>query len=124
MPATACWWATRLHTAHFSIGSGTRLALEDVIALVERAEVLRLEGRMRRCLPTRHSANRCCARSSMPRCSSARWYEDFDKHMALEPWAFALSYIRRAGRLDAARLAAMAPVFANGLATRGIGMEA
>ncbi len=26
------------HTAHFSIGSGTKLAMEDAIALVERPE--------------------------------------------------------------------------------------
>jgi 2-polyprenyl-6-methoxyphenol hydroxylase-like FAD-dependent oxidoreductase len=112
-----------LHTAHFSIGSGTRLALEDVIALVGALKAC--DWQVDVALPAYQAQREPVLRKIVDASlRSARWYEEFDKHMALEPWPFALSYIRRAGRLDAARLAAMAPVFANGLATRGIGMEA
>jgi 2-polyprenyl-6-methoxyphenol hydroxylase-like FAD-dependent oxidoreductase len=111
-----------LHTAHFSIGSGTRLALEDVIALVGALKAC--DWLVDEALPAYQAQREPVLRKIVDASlRSARWYEEFDRHMALEPWPFALSYIRRAGRLDAARLAVMAPVFANGLATRGIGME-
>ena len=43
--------------------------------------------------------------------------------MALAPWPFALSYIRRAGRLDAERLRGLAPRFAAALEEKGISLE-
>jgi hypothetical protein len=44
--------------------------------------------------------------------------------MELDPLPFALSYIRRAGRVDAARLRAMAPKFAATLEAHGIDLDA
>ena len=111
-----------LHTAHFSIGSGTRLALEDVVAL---ARALEGEGwDVPRALPAYETARRpVLEKITAAALASARWYERFDEHMALEPWPFALAYLRRAGRLDAERLKRLAPRFADSLATRGVPLE-
>jgi 2-polyprenyl-6-methoxyphenol hydroxylase-like FAD-dependent oxidoreductase len=99
-----------LRTAHFSIGSGTRLALEDSIALARAldehwgdipAALAAFEAARRPVVETLTSAAE----------ASAGWYEEFDRHMALPPIDFALSYIRRSGRVDLDRLARIAPRF-------------
>lgn len=112
-----------LHTAHFSIGSGTRLALEDVIAL---SRALRDNNwNVAQALPAYQAARQPIVEKIVGAARrSADWYEQFDAHMALDPWRFALSYIRRAGRLDAARLRRLAPRFTDQLSRQGIDMEA
>ncbi|MEL7131479.1 MAG: FAD-dependent monooxygenase [Pseudomonadota bacterium] len=112
-----------LHTAHFSIGSGTRLALEDVIALV--TALRDADWHVSDALPA-YQAARQPVLDKLVRAAraSAQWYEDYASHMDLAPWPFALSYIRRAGRLDATRLRRMAPVFYAELQSRGIDLEA
>jgi 2-polyprenyl-6-methoxyphenol hydroxylase-like FAD-dependent oxidoreductase len=98
-----------LHTAHFSIGSGTRLAMEDVISLVKALEaedgiaqgLARYEAERRPIVKTFVEAAK----------SSAQWYEHFPEHMTLTPLDFAYSYITRSGRIDPARLRAMSPLF-------------
>ena len=111
-----------LHTAHFSIGSGTRLALEDVIALVKA-----LAGHdwdVAAALPAWQAERQPVLDKIVTAAlASARWYEQFDRHMQLDPWAFALSYIRRAGRLDAGRLRRLAPRFTAELEARGISLS-
>lgn len=111
-----------LHTAHFSIGSGTRLALEDVTALARALEAHDFD--IAAALPAFQSAREPVLLKIVAAANrSAHWYEAFDRHMALDPWPFALSYIRRAGRLDGARLRRMAPDFSRGLEARGIALE-
>ncbi|MDW4499244.1 FAD-dependent monooxygenase [Sulfitobacter sp. D35] len=112
-----------LHTAHFSIGSGTRLALEDVIALV--AALKAADWDVPTALPA-YQAERQPVLEKITRAAraSADWYEEFAAHMDLAPWPFALSYIRRAGRLDADRLQRLAPRFAADLRRQGIDLEA
>ncbi len=85
------------HTAHFSIGSGTKLALEDAIGLANaltasddvpaaleiyeperRIEVLRLQN---------------AARNSMD------WFENVERYSALEPEQFAYSLVTRSQRI-------------------------
>jgi len=99
-----------LHTAHFSIGSGTRLALEDVIALANALEAV--PGDVRAAL-TLYEANRRPIVEKLVRASkaSADWYEHFPQHMRRAPLDFAMSYIGRSGRVDRDRLRAMAPKF-------------
>ena len=111
-----------LHTAHFSIGSGTRLALEDVIAL---ARALRAaDWDVARALPAYQAARApVLAKILEAARRSAIWYEDFGSQMQRDPDSFALSYIHRAGRLDADRLARMAPRFAESLRMRGLSLE-
>ena len=99
-----------LHTAHFSIGSGTRLALEDVIALVKALEDE--PGDLAAGLQHYESARRPVVEKLVAAArASAAWYERFPEHMRLAPLAFAYSYITRSGRVDHDRLRALAPNF-------------
>jgi 2-polyprenyl-6-methoxyphenol hydroxylase-like FAD-dependent oxidoreductase len=99
-----------LHTAHFSIGSGTRLALEDAIALANGLDEHR--GDVPAGLTAYEAARRPII-DKLVRASrtSAAWYERFPEHMARPPLDFAFSYITRSGRVDLERLRAMAPRF-------------
>jgi 2-polyprenyl-6-methoxyphenol hydroxylase-like FAD-dependent oxidoreductase len=98
-----------LHSAHFSIGSGTRLAIEDAIALVKALE---MEPDMSAAL-ARYETERKPIVQKLVRAArtSADWYETFPEHMKLAPMDFAYSYIIRSGRIDDARLRAMSPAF-------------
>ena len=99
-----------LHTAHYSIGSGTRLALEDALALAKalEAEPGDLPAALARYEATRRPIVEKLVNASK---TSALWYERFPEHMRLEPIDLAMSYICRSGRIDAERLRAMAPRF-------------
>ncbi len=102
-----------LRTAHFSIGSGTRLALEDAIALVRALQAA--PGDLEAGLAQFEAARRPVVDKLVAAANaSAAWYEDFDRHMALAPWDFAYSYIRRAGRVSDERLRQVAPRFMAG----------
>ena len=98
-----------LHTAHYSIGSGTRLAIEDAIAL---AKALEAEPDVPAGL-ARYQAERKPIVQKLVRAArtSADWYERFPEHMRLATMDFAYSYITRSGRIDPARLRAMSPRF-------------
>ncbi len=98
-----------LHTAHFSIGSGTRLALEDSIALVKALEA---EADISYAL-ARYEHERKPVVEKIVKASktSAAWYESFPEHMKLVPLDFAMSYITRSGRIDDTRLREMSPKF-------------
>jgi len=98
-----------LHSAHFSIGSGTRLAIEDAIALVKALEA---EADIAAAL-VRYEAERKPVVKKLVTAAraSADWYEKFPDHMKLGLMDFAYSYITRSGRIDDARLRAMSPAF-------------
>ncbi|MBO9112568.1 FAD-dependent monooxygenase [Agrobacterium sp. S2/73] len=108
-----------LRTAHFSIGSGTRLALEDVIALIKalKASPDDIPGALKSYEAARRPIVDKLVRAAN---ASADWYENFADHMELEPWEFALSYIMRSGRLDFHRLRQIAPQFAEEVQRRGL----
>jgi benzoate-CoA ligase family protein len=98
-----------LHSAHFSIGSGTRLAIEDAIALVKALEAAEwIDDAL-----ASYEANRKPIVKKLVAAArtSAGWYENFPEHMKLDLMDFAYSYITRSGRIDDARLAAMSPKF-------------
>jgi 2-polyprenyl-6-methoxyphenol hydroxylase-like FAD-dependent oxidoreductase len=98
-----------LHSAHFLIGSGTRLAIEDAIAL---AKALEAEAHVATAL-ARYEADRKPIVKKLVTAArtSADWYADFPEHMKLDLMEFAYSYITRSGRIDDARLRTMAPAF-------------
>ena len=99
-----------LHTAHFSIGSGTRLAMEDAIAL-ERA-LAEHPRDVRDALASFEASRRPILEKLVAAADrSARWYERFPEHMALAPIDLAMSYVMRSGRIDLERLRRLSPRF-------------
>ncbi len=87
-----------LHTAHFSIGSGTKLAMEDSIALAESfshsndvSEALEDFTSRRRPVIEDYQA---AAFESMV------WFENAASHMHLSPMELALSAMMRSGRVS------------------------
>jgi 2-polyprenyl-6-methoxyphenol hydroxylase-like FAD-dependent oxidoreductase len=100
-------------TAHFSIGSGTRLAMEDSIAL---AKALSQHGTS---VPETLASFEALRRPIVEKLvtaadASADWYERFPEHMRLAPRDFAWSYIQRSGRIDPEKLRRIAPKFVAG----------
>ncbi len=98
-----------LHSAHFSIGSGTRLAIEDAIALTKALEAERdIAAALGRYQSERQPIVKKLVTAAH---TSADWYAEFPEHMKLDLMDFAHSYITRSGRIDDARLRAMSPAF-------------
>jgi 2-polyprenyl-6-methoxyphenol hydroxylase-like FAD-dependent oxidoreductase len=98
-----------LHSAHFSIGSGTRLAIEDAIALTKALEAERnISVALARYQNERQPVVKKLVTAAR---TSADWYGNFQEHMKLGLMDFAYSYITRSGRIDEARLRAMSPAF-------------
>jgi anthraniloyl-CoA monooxygenase len=86
-----------LHTAHFSIGSGTKLAIEDAIALAESfqgtasvSEALANFEKMRRPVIEDYQA---AAFESM------HWFENAGQYMKLSPMELAYVLMTRSGRV-------------------------
>lgn len=99
-----------LRTAHFSIGSGTRLAMEDAIALWRAFETDRgdVGGAFRR-----YEATRKPIRDKLNTAMelSTRWYEQMGEKMGLSPYDFAHDYLLRTKIMTAERLEKDSPKF-------------
>ena len=99
-----------LRTVHFSIGSGTRMALEDALALA------------RACAATSdvRAALRAFERARRPdvdrllsvAAHSFVWYERMREKLRLAPVPFAYDYMMRSGTLSPERLRQRSPRFA------------
>jgi 2-polyprenyl-6-methoxyphenol hydroxylase-like FAD-dependent oxidoreductase len=99
-----------LRTVHFSIGSGTRLAFEDAIAL-DRAFAGRGEN-----VPGALAAFERERRPIVEKLlaavnASSYWYERFREKMALSSWELAYDYMMRSGRMTDERLRELSPKF-------------
>lgn len=97
--------------AHFSIGSGTRIAMEDSIALVNALES---ESDVQAALAAYVAARKPAADILIGAArESYGWYEDMGQHMDMADSArgFAFDYLTRTSRVDAARVAADYPKF-------------
>lgn len=99
-----------LRTMHFSIGSGTRSAFEDAIALDRAfgesgddvpAALVAFERERRPVVEKLHAAANL----------SSYWYERFTEKMSVSPWQLAYDYMTRSGRISDERLRQMAPQF-------------
>lgn len=97
------------HTAHFSIGSGTRLAMEDAFALVAD---LRAHDDLDAALAAFQRERPPVAKGIVDAANtSARWYEDFAGKLDRPALDFAFDYLTRSGRMDMDRLRHDAPGF-------------
>ena len=111
------------HTAHFSVGSGTRMAMEDAVALrdalgqgvapgsqsargvdspIDIGEALR-----------RYEAARRPAVESLQRAAQAslQWFEDTERYMRLSPVQFAFTLLTRSLRITHEDLRQRDPAF-------------
>ena len=86
------------HTAHFSIGSGTKLAMEDAIALANSLEV---RSEMETALADYELERRPrVERFQEAARQSQTLFEHTDRYMHLEPVQFAFHLLTRSGRVD------------------------
>ncbi|MEX0731244.1 MAG: FAD-dependent monooxygenase [Aquisalimonadaceae bacterium] len=111
-----------LRTAHFSIGSGTRLALEDAIALTQALD--EQPDNLTQALANYEARRRPVVDKLVAAANrSADWYESFYRKMKLPPYEFAWSYISRSGRVDPERLRTLTPEFVAACQRRGVATE-
>ena len=98
-----------LHTAHFSIGSGTKLAMEDAIALAE-------------CFQTTSDVTKALSKFTVVRrpviedyqaaaFESMVWFENAAKYVSFAPIELAFSAMMRSGRVSYEDLKKRAPEF-------------
>jgi len=87
------------HTAHFSIGSGTKLALEDAIKL---AEVLNRPGLSRDQGLVEYQAERTVEVLKLQNSArnSTEWFETLDRYLGFAPIQFAYSLLTRSQRVS------------------------
>jgi 2-polyprenyl-6-methoxyphenol hydroxylase-like FAD-dependent oxidoreductase len=100
-----------LRTAHFSIGSGTRLAMEDAIALARG--LIEANGDVPAGLARFRELREPPMRKIFDAANvSLRWYEHMNELIRLDPIEFAYSYMTRTGRVDHAEVKRRDPALA------------
>jgi anthraniloyl-CoA monooxygenase len=87
------------HTAHFSIGSGTKLALEDAIKLAEvlNRDGLSLEGALDEYQAERNLEVLKLQNSAR---NSTEWFETLHRYLHFEPLQFTYSLLTRSQRIS------------------------
>jgi anthraniloyl-CoA monooxygenase len=107
-----------LHTAHFSIGSGTKLAVEDAIAL---AHAFDQTSALDEALPlferTRRPRVEQYQQAAM---DSLRWFENMADYAHLDPLPFAVEAMTRSKRVDFEKLKQRDPEFASRVVQAGV----
>jgi len=98
-----------IHTVHFSIGSGTKLALEDAIAL---AKAFDEHPEVALALPAFEAARRPVVTEYQDAAvESLAWFETAGRLLPLEPEPFAWSCMTRSKRVDRESLLKRDPAF-------------
>ncbi|MGC5583855.1 bifunctional salicylyl-CoA 5-hydroxylase/oxidoreductase [Ornithinimicrobium sp. W1665] len=97
------------HTAHFSIGSGTKLAMEDALAL---AACLHEQGSVDEAL-TAYEAERKPVVESTQRAAQAslEWFENLGQYVSQDPEQFAFNIMTRSRRVTHDNLKVRDPEF-------------
>jgi anthraniloyl-CoA monooxygenase len=104
------------HTAHFSIGSGTKLAMEDAIALVEA-----LRARLPDGIPAALAAYEAARRPEVIRLqraarTSEEWFESAARWLRQPPLQFAFNLMTRSKRITWDNLRARDPALVEAVA--------
>ena len=95
-----------LHTAHFSIGSGTKLAMEDAVELADC--LTSFNGKLDKALPEFQKRREPIV-DSLQRAAqvSMEWFEDVERyHDKMDPLEFSYSLLTRSLRINHANLEA------------------
>jgi anthraniloyl-CoA monooxygenase len=111
-----CWHHGKLvllgdaaHTAHFSIGSGTKLAMEDAIAL---RDALLAQESVPEALAAYEAERRPGVESTQRAAQiSLEWFEQTERYMRLPPIEFAFSLLTRSLRVTHENLKLRDPAF-------------
>ncbi len=103
------------HTAHFSIGSGTKLAMEDAIAL--RDELVRSEGRDIPAALAAYEAKRRPEVEALQAAAQAslEWFEGTERYLRMAPVELTYSLMTRSLRVSHASVAKRDPHLARGV---------
>jgi len=97
------------HTAHFSIGSGTKLAMEDSIAL---AQALAARGSVPEALVAYEQERRKTVESTQRAAQvSLDWFENAERYLGMDPEPFAFGLLTRSLRVTHENLARRDPAF-------------
>ena len=100
-----------LRTVHFSLGSGTRMAMQDAIALYQ--SVIAHATDIPAALAAFEAARRpASAKFQDAAARSLDWYETVDTRLHLDPVDFTYDYMTRTGRVTLDDLRRMDPDFA------------
>ncbi len=98
-----------VHTAHFSVGSGTRIAMLDAIALTEG---LNGNGDVRAALASYEEERRPQVESLQRAAqTSLQWFEDTERYMSLAPTQFGFTLLTRSLRITHENLRARDSAF-------------
>jgi anthraniloyl-CoA monooxygenase len=98
-----------LHTAHFSIGSGTKLAMEDAIALAESfQQTANVSEALTHFTQTRRPVIQDYQAAAF---ESMQWFENAASYMHLSPMELAYVLMMRSGRVTYDDLKRRAPEF-------------
>jgi 2-polyprenyl-6-methoxyphenol hydroxylase-like FAD-dependent oxidoreductase len=96
-----------LRTVHFSVGSGTRMALQDS---VELARAFANTNNVQMALEAFEHVRRSQVDEFLRLAEdSFQWYEHFRDKLSLEPVAFAYDYVMRSGRISHSQLKQRSP---------------
>ena len=105
------------HTAHFSIGSGTKLAMEDAIALAGRFDS-RPDSPIEEKLRAYESERKTeVVKIQSAARNSTEWFENVARYARMEPEQFAYSLLTRSQRVSHASLRQRDPAYLDGIET-------
>ncbi len=92
-----------LRTGHPSVGSGTRLAMQDAIALFDAYRQCGddVPGLLARFVELRQPGSDSLQKAAI---RSTEWYEHLGPKLSLDPVSFAYDYVTRSGRVDHAEV--------------------
>src|SRR5215204_6846653 len=111
------------HTAHFSIGSGTKLAMEDALAL---SQALQRHPASPEAAVTDYELERqpVVERFQEAARDSASWFENVRRYDGFDPVQFACNLLTRSGRIGHLELTRRDPAFAAAVDRRFAGRPA